>query len=87
LEDKEALAAALNGSHELHEEHFNNLDGRIGEQERNAAEDQLKRQKGEEYQRNRQRVSEIYNLIERYKADIQERLAHAQSAAGDEAED
>jgi hypothetical protein len=40
---------SLTGSHELHEEHFNNLDGRIGEQERNAAEDQLKRQKAEEY--------------------------------------
>ena len=39
------------------------------------------------YQRNRQRVSEIYNLIERHKADIHDRIAHAHAATGEDADD
>jgi hypothetical protein len=32
-------------------------------------------------------VSEIYNLIERHKADIHDRIAHAHAATGEDADD
>ena len=34
IDDKEALSMSVTSSHEKHEEHINNLEGRIGDRER-----------------------------------------------------
>jgi hydroxyacyl-ACP dehydratase HTD2-like protein with hotdog domain len=80
LEDREALNTSVNTSHEKHEENINNLEGRISDRERTYADKQLSKYRDLEYQRNRQRVSEIFNLVERHKADI-DRLLQSNAAA------
>lgn len=78
FDDKELLNQAVSGSHEKHEEHINNLEGRIGDRERGFADKLMTAVRDAEYQRNRQRVSEIFNLVERNRADINDKLGLSQ---------
>jgi hypothetical protein len=86
LEDREALNTAVNGSHEKHEELMNKLEGRLTDTETTYAERMLNKFRDLDYKRNRQRVSEILNMIERHKADM-DRIVAINAAASASAKD
>ena len=87
LEDREQLMTAVNGSHEKHEELMNKLEGRLSDNENSFADRMLAKYRDLEYARNRQRVSEIFNLVDRHKADMEALVAQNAAASAGEARD
>ena len=74
LEDKEMLSQSIQTSHEKHEELINSVESGISERERLFTDKYVQELRDAEYLRNRQRIAEIFNLIERNKADNMEKL-------------
>eukprot|EP00455_Lapot_gusevi_P038796 TRINITY_DN4348_c0_g4_i6.p3 TRINITY_DN4348_c0_g4~~TRINITY_DN4348_c0_g4_i6.p3 ORF type:complete len:170 (-),score=59.70 TRINITY_DN4348_c0_g4_i6:296-805(-) len=74
LADKEAVQSAVQSSHDNHSSVIGHLAEEIETNETKQFMDLLSRLREEEYQRNRHRVSEIYNLMDKHQKDIAEKL-------------
>ena len=72
--DKDTLTNILNGSHDTRTAKIDNKEDDITTLEQKYLEDLVAMVKTDENQRNRDRVSEIWGLIERNKTEIDEYL-------------
>ena len=73
IEDKDLVSQCIQTSHEKHEEMINAVESAMGERERLSTDKYVQSVRDIEYLRNRQRISEIFNLIERNKSDNAEK--------------
>eukprot|EP00736_Rhodelphis_marinus_P008210 Rmarinus@m.19175 len=70
--EKDMLLTAVATSHDSHESKINNKEESLLNNERSRAENMMKAIDENEYQRNRDRVSEIWSLIDRNRQELEE---------------
>mmetsp|Transcript_16460 Transcript_16460/g.27686 ORF Transcript_16460/g.27686 Transcript_16460/m.27686 type:complete len:518 (+) Transcript_16460:341-1894(+) len=75
LSDKDTLMNAVQASHDAHTSKIDSLEDLLINNETNRFNGMLAQDKVWEHKRNRDRIDEIYNLIERNKGDMEEILS------------
>jgi uncharacterized protein YrrD len=75
LSDKDTLMNAVQASHDAHTSKIDSLEDLLINNEINRFNGMLAQDKVWEHKRNRDRIDEIYNLIERNKGDMEEILS------------
>mmetsp|Transcript_9710 Transcript_9710/g.13184 ORF Transcript_9710/g.13184 Transcript_9710/m.13184 type:complete len:515 (-) Transcript_9710:262-1806(-) len=74
LADKETLMNSVQASHDAHTSKIDGLEDALVQKELKDLNDIIAKDKAWEHKRNRDRIAEIYNLVERNKAEIEEML-------------
>jgi hypothetical protein len=74
LADKDALMNSVQGSHDAHTSRLDALEDRLVSQEVKAFDKLVADNKSWEYKRNRDRVSEIWSLVDRNRAELNDLL-------------
>mmetsp|Transcript_22613 Transcript_22613/g.27292 ORF Transcript_22613/g.27292 Transcript_22613/m.27292 type:complete len:515 (-) Transcript_22613:220-1764(-) len=75
LQDKDTLLNAIQASHDAHTSKIDGLEDILVQQEIKRFNDMISSDKAWENKRNRDRISEIWNLSDRNKAEIEEMMA------------
>mmetsp|Transcript_2188 Transcript_2188/g.4446 ORF Transcript_2188/g.4446 Transcript_2188/m.4446 type:complete len:123 (+) Transcript_2188:1316-1684(+) len=80
LQDKDTLMNAIQASHDAHTSKIDGLEDTLVQTEMKRFNDMVTKDKEWEHKRNRNRVAEIYNLIDRNKAEIEEMMTQEELA-------
>ena len=81
LADKDTLMNAIQASHDAHTSKIDATEDGLVQNELKRFNDTVVADKAAEHKRNRDRVNEIYNLIDRNRAEIEEMLVQEEADA------